>query len=185
MRREIKVGTISWINDTPNPMYTAAQAVTLAPDWIPKTYLGLSATSNPATPATLQDFKSYQRAKDFRALTYCHFAVDIDDGTDAVSGFSVFDAAHDGGWTPAFKMRSWPSTALSLDMSIYSTTWHQGEYSPLSVVYTQSRHPNTTITGVPKNENVLVNALIKFRAGTHTDNIGINEVHSPFHVPWV
>jgi hypothetical protein len=32
---------------------------------------------------------------------------------------------------------------------------------------------------------VLVNALIKFRAGKNTDEIGIKSVRSPFHVPWV
>jgi hypothetical protein len=38
---------------------------------------------------------------------------------------------------------------------------------------------------VPVDETVLVNAVIKFRAGQHTDSIGIQNVGSPFHVPWV
>lgn len=185
MQREIKVGTVSWINDSPNPMSSPLQAVTLSPDWIPKTYLGLSATSNPEPPASLPDFLAYQRDKNFRALSYCRFLVDIDDRTKLITSFRVLDAVHDGGWTPAFRMRSWPSTVFSFDMSIYSTTWYQAEYSPLSVVRTQARHPNTTISSAPTNEIVLVNALIKFRAGSHTDNTGINKVGSPYHVPWV
>jgi hypothetical protein len=63
----------SWINDIPNPMYSTLQIKALSPEWIPKTYLGLSATSNHSPPATVNDFKSYQRLKDFRAMTYCHF----------------------------------------------------------------------------------------------------------------
>jgi hypothetical protein len=46
MQRELKIGTVSWINDTPNPMYSTLQALTLSPEWIPKTYLGLSGTAN-------------------------------------------------------------------------------------------------------------------------------------------
>ena len=61
MKHELKIGSVSWINDQPNPMYSTLQAVTLSPDWIPKTYLGLSGTSNSAPPNPLADFKAYQR----------------------------------------------------------------------------------------------------------------------------
>jgi len=185
MLREIKVGTVSWIDGRPNPMWSAAQAAALEPEWIPKTYLGLAATSNPAPPDSLSDFPGYQRAKNFRSLTYCRFQVEVDDTTRQLTSFRVLEAAHDGGWTPPFRMRDWPSTTFAFDTSIYSFTWYQGEYSPLSLVNTQHRHANTTISSVPQNETVLVNSLIKFRAGSHTDNIGINHVGSPYHVPWV
>jgi hypothetical protein len=82
MERVIKVGTVSWINDISNPMYSTLQVKALPPEWIPKTYLGLSATSNHSPPATVNDFKSYQRLKDFRAMTYCHFALDTDNPWD-------------------------------------------------------------------------------------------------------
>lgn len=185
MLREIKVGTISWINSTPSPMWSAAQAAALEPEWIPKTYLGLVATSNPAPPDSLADFPAYQRDRNFRAMTYCRFEADIDDGSGQLNSFRVIEALHDPGWTPPFRMRDWPSTTFAFDTSIYSFTWYQGEYSPLSLVNTQNRHANTTITTVPAGEMVLVNALIKFRAGAHTDNIGITHVGCPYHVPWV
>jgi hypothetical protein len=185
MHHDIKVGTVSWISGKVNPMLTAAQAAVLSPDWVPKTYLGLVGTSNSAPPASLSDFKAFQAKKDFRALTYCHLSFDADPVTHAISNFKVHDAVHDPGWTPPFKVRNWPSTALSFDTNIYSFAWHQGEASPLSVVNTQSRHKNTMLKALPPDETVLVNGLIKFRAGKHTDDIGVNSVKSPYHVPWV
>jgi hypothetical protein len=185
MQREIKVGTVSWIIDEPNPMYTTLQTKMLSPGWIPKTYLGLSATANPAPPDPLTDFTAYQKNRDFRAMTFCRFRVELDDDTGRVSSFSVVDAFHDGGWTPPFRMRNWPSTAVAFDWDIYSDTWYQGESSPLSVVATQNRHRCTAIGAAPPEETVLVNALIKFRAGKHTDDTGIKTVGCPFHVPWV
>ena len=185
MQREIKVGTISWINGTQNPIWAAVKAKLLNPEWVPKTYIGLYGTRNKAPGAKESDFPAYQKAHDFRAMTYCKFKVDIDDATDSVTSFSVLDAFHDGGWTPDFKMTSYPSTLFSFDMSIYSTVAYPGEASPLSLVATQARHKNTALTGVPPDETVLVDCLIKFRAGAHTDNIGVNDVGSPWHVPWV
>jgi hypothetical protein len=185
MHHDIKVGTVSWISGKVNPMFTSVQAAALTPDWVPKTYLGLAATANSGPPATLSDFKAFQAKKDFRALTYCHFSFDADDTTHSVSNFKVHDAVHDPGWTPPFKMRNWPATVLSFDTNIYSFAWHQGEASPLSVVNTQARHKNTVLKALPPDETILVNALIKFRAGKHTDDIGVNNVKSPYHVPWV
>ena len=80
-----------------------------------------------------------------------------------------------------------PTTVFSLDLDIYSYSpfRHQGEYSPLSVVRTEARHPNTAISTVPTTETVLVDSLIKFRAGKNTDDVGINKVGAPYHVPWV
>src|SRR6516165_1788283 len=87
------------INDTPNPMYSALQTLLLSPDWIPKTYLGLSGTSNSAPPETLTDFPR-QRTKDFRAMTFCHFRANLDDTTGRITDFRVLNAFHDGNWTP-------------------------------------------------------------------------------------
>src|SRR5262249_36303325 len=118
--------------------------------------------------------------------TYCHFFIDIDDATGKVNDFRVLDAVHDGGWTPFFKLRRWPLTGLSLDGDIlFNWKPAQGEASPLSLVNTLARHKNSVLTGQGSGETVLVNALIKFRAGSHTNSVGINNVGAPFHVPWV
>jgi hypothetical protein len=37
----------------------------------------------------------------------------------------------------------------------------------------------------PTGYSVLVSALIKFRAGPHTDAVGIDKTGSSWHVPWV
>jgi len=184
MQRYIKIGSVSWIEGKPSPIWTAAQALTLNPDWVPKTYLGLAATANTAPPDPLHDFPSHQRGHDFRAMTFCHFRLTTDDTSNAVTGFEVVQAFHDAGWTPAFKQHKFPSTFLKPDKAIWSFKEYQGEYSPLTLVATQNRHANTTLAPTP-NETVLVNALIKFRAGTHTDTIGVDNVGCPFHVPWV
>jgi hypothetical protein len=185
MKKEIKVGTVSWIEDQPNPVYTALQATTLTPDWIPKTYLGLSATSNTPPPDPLSDFPKYQSEKNFRAMTYCHFSIEIEEKTNRVTGFDVIRAFHDQGWTPPFRRRAWPSTYLKFwDDALSDPHAYQGEASNLSVVATQNRHSNSTIPAVPDGETVLVNALAKVRAGKHTDEVGIN-IGSPYHVPWV
>ena len=185
MRREIKIATISWINRTPNPMTLAAEALLYEPDWVPKTYLGLAATSNPDPGDTIGDFNDFRGDRNFRAMTLCSIGFDADDATGALSKFTVLQAFVDPGFTPPFSQLHWPSTFLKPDRSLWSLTWYTGEASPLSVVRTQARHPNSTITGVPPTETVLVNALIKFRAGQHTDDVGINNVKAPFHVPWV
>lgn len=65
MRRDIQIGTVSWINRTPNPVYTSAQAALLTPGWIPKTYLGLAATSNDPPRGKDLDFAKYKEKKTF------------------------------------------------------------------------------------------------------------------------
>jgi hypothetical protein len=186
MNREVKVGSISWINGKPNPVWTSAQAATLEPAWIPKTYLGLAATKNDPPPNSLSDFKGYQAKQDFRALTYCKFSVDLDDATGRINSFRVLDAVHDPGWTPFFKLRHWPASTMSIDTEIlFGWKAYQGEASSNSLVNTQARHANSVFAKTGTDETVLVNALIKFRAGKHTDDIGVDTVECPFHVPWV
>jgi hypothetical protein len=181
---DIKVGTVSWIDADDSPIWFSGNAELLEPEWVPKTYIGLIATSNPDPPKNIGDFKAFRNEGNFRACTYCHFTVDIGDSSGKIFDFSVRDAFHDPGWTPPFQMSKFPLTTFSFDWNIYSNEWYQGEASPISVVYTQRRHDNSVISA-PAGETVLCNALIKFRAGAHTDDIGINSVGAPFHVPWV
>jgi hypothetical protein len=185
VQREIKFGTISWINGTQNPIWGAVKAQLLEPDWVPKTYMGLYATRNTSPNATEADFPAYQKAHNFRAMTYCRFKVDIDDATDKVKSFSVLESFHDGGWTPPFRTKSYPSAWFLFDDDVDSDIAYPGEASPLSLVATRTAHKNSALTGVSAGETVLVDALIKFRAGSHTDNIGVNKVKCPWHVPWV
>jgi hypothetical protein len=185
IRCEVSVGTVSWISGEVNPVDYGAEAKIWDPEWLVKTYIGLVATANARPPQQIGDFRTFQNGKDFRALIYCRCQLDVDEATDRVTRFQVADALHDPGWTPPFRIRKYPSTIASFDGDIYSNAYHQGEASRVSVVRTQARHANTTLASTPATEQILVNGLIKFRAGAHTDNIGINTVRAPFHVPWV
>jgi hypothetical protein len=184
----LTVGTISWIQGSPSPISGAGtEAAEFSPTWIPPTYLGLAATSNPAPPFRL-DVKEFRSARQFRAMTFCRFSIDIDEA-DHVSNFKVLDAFHDPGFTPPFQKAKFPAAVvdaiLHADSTIFDSSFAPGEASVNSLVSTQGRHANTTIKDVPTNEVVLVNSLIKFRAGKHTDDIGVNKIKADFHVPWV
>jgi hypothetical protein len=187
MLREIKVGSISWINESPNPVWFSGDAAMLDPAWVPKTYMGLAATANHMAPDTNSDFRAYQKNKDFRALMYCHLQVTIDDSTKRIRDFKVPDAMHDPGWTPPFHVRHYPMSGLRFwDKDIWwDWTAHQGEASPISMVGTEGRHRNSAITTIPGSEKVLVDGNIKFRVGANTDRVGVEKVGCPFHVPWV
>jgi len=149
--------------------------------------MGLSATANPTPPTTISDFKTFQATKQFRALLYCHFKVDLDPATNGTKSFAVVDAVHDGGWTPPFDRSKFRLTYLKFgDKNLGDPNFYQGEVSPLSLINTQARHRSSVLTGVGVGEVVLVNGLVKFRAGKHTDDVGVGkDVGCPYHVPWV
>lgn len=185
MYRNVKVASVSWINETPSPIWFAGKAALLEPEWIPKTYLGLTATANNPPPSTIRDFSQFRATKDFRALSYCHLGLHLDDKTQQIITIDVLDSFFDAGWTPPFKVRKYPSTGVRFwDTDIWSWDWQAGEASSRSAVTLQARHENTSIDA-PISGDVLVNALVKFRAGSKTDRIGTQSVGCPFHVPWV
>jgi hypothetical protein len=175
MQRELTIATISWINRTPNPITTAVEASALTPDWIPKTCLGLAATSNPDPGASVADANQFRSGREFRAMSFTKIGF-ISDARGAITSFADIQTWQDPGWTPPFRQSRFPLTFLAPDTAVWSWSWYPGEISPLSKVCHKVRHPNSVITGVPANETVLVNALIKFRAGKHTDDVGIKNV---------
>lgn len=186
MLREVTIGSISWIDGSTLPPVSGWLVFRSKQDWLAKTYMGLAATANPPPPETV-DFKAYRAGKQFRALMYCRFRFDVDDQTKKLKKFSVLEAIHDPGWTPPFDQSKFPSTkVLFWKKSITDSNFYQGESSPVSVIRTEARHPNSTLAEISGNEIVLVNGLVKFRAGKHTDEVGVSdEVGAPFHVPWV
>jgi hypothetical protein len=185
MRHDVSIGCVSWINVVPNPIYFAASAFVYEPAWVPKTYIGLEATANSDPGDRIADFVAFRQTRDFRALMHCKVAFDWDPIKRQLSDLKVADSVYDPGYTPPFRMRRFPSSLLSFDRNVYSSSWYPGEASPLSSINTQARHINTCIADVPKSETVLVNGVVKFRAGAHTDSVGVTTVKCPFHVPWV
>jgi hypothetical protein len=150
--------------------------------------VGLFATSNPPPPAKV-NFSSLRASQQFRSMAFCRFEIEIDAG-DKVSDFKVLEKFVDGGFTPPFDIGKVPSALIGALFEggageILDRQFHPGEASISSNVVTQSRHPNAEISTIPPSQAVLVDSLVKFRAGAHTDDVGIKIVGAPFHVPWV
>jgi hypothetical protein len=103
---------------------------------------------------------------------YCHPRLTLDAQSQRISSVNIL-AWHDPGWTPPFRVRDYPLAGLRVwDRDIWSFAWDAGEASPISGVRTEARHPNSEIKTIPGRETVLVNGIIKFRAGAHTGHIG-------------
>jgi hypothetical protein len=90
----------------------------------------------------------------------------------------------DGGYTPPFNKSKLNTKLRDLVPIPDDPAFYAGEVSALSAVVTGRLHPSSALT-IPRGCDVAVSAFIKFRAGGHTDTIGINEAKSPVHVPWV
>jgi hypothetical protein len=176
---------------TPNPIYASAKSLIYSPDWIPKTYVGLMATANPAPASLIQDFLEFQTTKGFRALTYCHLILHIDDDTGGITGVEQVEEITDPGYTPPFRKLDYPLAAaasITEGIEVFKATWssdyHKGDESDLSEIVVKGRHKNTAIDNVPAEESVLADALVKFRAGKITDELGL-AIGCKYHVPWV
>ena len=194
MSIDVKFGTISFIEDRRIPVTSGIQSLGHGKNsWIIKALMGLAATANKPPPKTITDFGRYRASKDFRALMFCHLRIEMNASGNGVSNVKLVDSTLDPGWTPPFNIWRYPTSLLPYALDWFTDTgasmrdsrYYAGEMSPLSTVSVQRRHPNTTIAGIPSREVLLANMLIKFRAGTHTDNIGVKTAGSPFHVPWV
>lgn len=190
MQHEIKIGLICWIKADPHPLTSPAlQAGLLSPTWIPKTLVGLVATANTPPPPMVNDFTTLGLSINHRSMIYCRLIVDIDEKLKKVTHVTAKQQFISSGWTPPFKASRLSSTIMSVASNFVSSmndpTPHEGEKSPISTVVCQSRHRNSAIASTPSMKTVIANGLVKFRAGEHTDRIGIKEAGSPFHVPWV
>jgi hypothetical protein len=185
---DINFGTISWIDPQHLPPVNAALPLqTVRAAWMPKVVMGLAATANyTPPPATLRDVADYQRTKGYRALTSVNVQLEVDPKTKELRHVGETRAAVlDPGWTPPFSLKKFPSGLVA--RAPWDQTYYAGELSPLSGASVGRRHPNGTLAtlAVP-GEQTVAHVLIKFRAGAHTNDIGVAPmVGAPFHVPWV
>jgi hypothetical protein len=194
MQKAIRVCSISWIQGDKNPIWFSGKAVALDPGWVPKTYMGLYATRNATPPSQIDDVEAFRSQKNFRALTAARLVLDIDDEKDRINDYSLPEKVLDPGWTPPFRKSSFPLTVLraypmdwfSDDDSMTDPNPYAGELSLISTVMVHGRHENgSTMITIPGGETVVADSIIKFRAGSHTDEIGTQKVGAPWHVPWV
>lgn len=182
---QLNLGSISWIHQQLTPVHYLTDAKLFSPDWVPKTYLGLFATRNPA-PATATDLTWYQGTKAFRAMTYASLEVVTSDDGAAVESVRLLKSILDPGWTPPFNRNITILTRFYVpEPSMADTSYHAGELGSASSVVLQKRHPNTTITMVVAANKIVASGMILFRAGKVTDDTGVNVVKCPYHVPWV
>lgn len=187
VKKKVEVGVISWISERPHPLTMHGfRRLTLNPEWLFDTHVGLIATSNSAPPVMV-DFKTYQQTQQYRAMMFCSLEVEADEETDTIISLSVVEAFHDPGWTPPFdpwKVKATLAPAL-VDKDIKDRNFYPGEAGLGTKIQLQRYHDSSNMKGVVRADQVLVNGVLKFRAGKHTDDLGVKKVGAPFHVPWV
>lgn len=82
-------------------------------------------------------------------MMFCHLRIDLDDTTHAVTRVESLDKESiiDPGWTPFFKMRHWPPSAMSIfegNMKVCcSWSSYPGELSDISKLCVDERHPRS------------------------------------------
>jgi hypothetical protein len=137
--------------------------------------VGLVATSNPEPSVGYTSAEKFLTTRQYRAaLGLSLRALKVVEGETRI----------DPGYTPppnSAKLGSWFKALVPLGDD---PTYYPGEASALSAVVAGKLHGSSHFSA-PAGWAVIVSALIKFRAGPHTDAIGINKADSPVHVPWV
>ena len=173
LQRDIKLTSVSWIDEQSLPkisMWSSSWSA-LKGYWPTRVMFGLVATSNTHPPKTLTD--DFYKGTGFRALITYRLKPD-----------GTFDQQDlNPGFTPAFD----PTKLVGDSLAKYfmpTSDLSKGQKSVLSRIVTGALHPNSSLS-LPEGAEVLSSALIKFRAGPETNDKGIKEARSPFHVPWV
>ena len=172
----VLLASISWIDEKSLPKAGFWFVAEAAISWPNRVVMGLIGTSNPEPPAELSGIKSFASTKQYRALLACTIT------TQPVT--RVSDVVVDGGYTPPFDKSKLDTRLRSVAPIPDDSKFYAGEASSVSGVTSGKLHPCSALS-IPRGCDVAASALIKFRAGSHTDDIGIKEAKSPVHVPWV
>jgi len=174
----LELTSISWIDEKSLPKAGLWFVASAARNWPNRVVMGLIGTSNPEPPAALSGAASFASGRQYRALLSCRV-------TREQRGMAVSNVIVDGGYTPPFD-KSKLDTKLGATLAPIpdDPKFYAGEVSALSAVLAGRLHPSSALT-IPRGCDIAVSAFIKFRAGPHTDKIGITEAKSPVHVPWV
>ncbi len=185
---KINFGTVSWIDPQYLPSWMGAHNLgqTFEHLWVVKAMIGLTATANYSPPpSSLPDVANYQPTRAYRALTSGYVGLEVDPKTKALRNLHKYrQSVADPGWTPPFARWRFPSAMV--DSAARDRSYYLGELSPLSEVMVGHRHPNGTLgTAAGPGEQTVAHALLKVRASSHVDDLGVSKVGAPFHVPWV
>jgi hypothetical protein len=167
--------SFSWIDGRSLPSVDTVFMLRAAASWPYRVVMGLVATSNPPPPMGYTNVADLLSRRQYRAAE--RFVVD--------NGKLVAPLCFvDPGYTPPFDKAKLASFARDLVPVDADTNFYPGESSAISAVVTGALHGSSSLT-VPPGYAVVASQLIKFRAGAHTDGIGLTEAKSPVHVPWV
>jgi hypothetical protein len=176
-RDRIDLASISWIDKKGLPKVGFWFVAGAAISWSRRVIMGLVGTANPEPPTSLKAVEDFQKTQQYRALLAGTFIV----GPPPRVTTPILDA----GFTPPFDKTTIPAIERKAVPIPDDKTFYAGELSPVSSIVIGRLHPSSTLS-IPRGSDVKMSALIKFRAGEHTDALGISkDVKSPVHVPWV
>lgn len=173
----MELTSISWIDEKSLPKAGFWFVASAAMSWPNRVVMGLIGTSNPEPPGELSGATSFASGRQYRALLSCSV-------TRQQRGMALSSVIIDGGYTPPFNKSKLNTKLGDLAPIPDDPKFYAGEVSALSAVVAGRLHPSSALT-IPRGCDIAVSALIKFRAGAHTDNLGIKDAKSPVHVPWV
>ncbi|WP_338771242.1 hypothetical protein [Massilia sp. METH4] len=174
MGAKVAVACISWIDRAPLPQIWLSNLVGALFSWPQAVITGLVATANPRPETKIPSISAFVRSRQYRAVQAC--VIDLD------AGGRITETVQDPGFTPPFDNNKINSFAGGWVPG--PSDFSAGEKSVLSAIVPARLHPCSSIT-LKQGDKVIVNALIKFRAGPDTDKLGVEKAGSPVHVPWV
>ena len=172
----IALCSVSWIDQKPLPKVGFWLVAGAAFSWPNRVIMGLAGTANPEPPGELLTVDGFRAQRQYRALLSCK----LRSGPPP----HLTDQIIDAGYTPPFDKAKLDTQLAHLAPIADDRQFYAGEASNVSSIVLGRLHPCSTLS-VGSADKVLVSAFIKFRAGPHTDQIGINDAKSPVHVPWV
>jgi hypothetical protein len=138
--------------------------------------MGLVGMSNPEPPLKLSTTTAFAAGKQYRALLSCTATIR--------TAQKIANLVIDPGYTPPFDKSKLDTRLRDLVPIPDDQTFYPGEASPVSGMVVGKFHPCSALL-LPQGAKIIASALIKFRAGQHTDSVGVAEAKSPVHVPWV
>jgi hypothetical protein len=172
----IALCSISWIDEKPLPKVGFWFVAGASISWPKRVIMGLVGTANPEPPLKLPSVAAFRARMQYRALLSC--------ATETQAKRRITDVVVDAGYTPPFDKSKLDTRLRDVAPIPDDPKSYPGESSSVSGISVGKLHPCSTLA-VPGGHEIIISALIKFRAGQHTDNIGIDKANSPMHVPWV
>jgi hypothetical protein len=196
-RKSVSLTVIGWIDGALVPMPAPF------PIWKAKTTMGLKGTSNTKPPENLGDIDAFRKQKQYRAIIHASLLLTVDTTTKSLHKVELISNVLDPGWTPPLgglaltsaqaiyiaKNAISPGQLGAEDVAAFDRNFYAGEMAKSSYISVNKdlkkiHYGKQTELATLEAETVVMRAMIKFRAGAHTDYIGHDVIGCPNHVPW-